>query len=355
MRRVLVIVLLLLAAAVTGVLAWWWTHRPQERSELTLHGNVDLRQVDLAFNNSERIAQVLFQEGDVVKQGQVLARLQTSRLEPQVAEARAQAEAQRQVVLRLQHGSRPEEIAQAQANLESARAEAANAALHYERQKSLFETSGGKSVIRQDVDNAKAALDMANAQVVVNEKALELARAGPREEDIAQAQAQLSANEARLKLLQQQWADAELTAPVNAVVRTRLLEPGDMASPTKPVFSLALTDPKWVRAYVSETDLGLVHPGAEASVAVDAYPRRRFAGWVGFVSPMAEFTPKSVQTEELRTSLVYEVRVFVNDPNEDLRLGMPATVHLPLTQDGPAPPLSSTSAPATTTAPEALP
>lgn len=355
MRRVLVIVLLLLAAGVTGVLGWWWTHHPRERSELTLHGNVDLRQVDLAFRDSERIAQVVVQEGDRVRQGQVLARLQTSRLEPQVAEARAQVEAQRQVVLRLQHGSRPEEIAQAQANLESARAEAANAALHYDRQKSLFETSGGKSVARQDVDNAKAALDMANAKVVVNEKALELARAGPREEDIAQAQAQLSANEARLKLLQQQLTDAELTAPVNAVVRARLLEPGDMASPTKPVFSLALTDPKWVRAYVSETDLGYVRPGAQASVAVDAFPQRRFTGWVGFLSPMAEFTPKSVQTEELRTSLVYEVRVFVNDPNDDLRLGMPATVHLPLTQDGPALPPSSTPAPATTTAPEALP
>ena len=97
--------------------------------------------------------------------------------------------------MRLQHGSRPEEIAQAQANLESARAEAANAALHYERQKSLFETSGGKSVIRQDVDNAQATLDMAHAKVVVNEKTLELAGVGPREEDIAQAQAQLSANE----------------------------------------------------------------------------------------------------------------------------------------------------------------
>ncbi len=354
MRRVLVIVLLL-AAGVTGVLAWWWTHRSRERSELTLSGNVDLRQVDLAFHNSERIAQVAVQEGDVVRPGQVLARLQTSRLEPQVAEARAQVEAQRQAVLRLQHGSRPEEIAQAQANLESARAEAANAALHYERQKSLFETSGGKSVIRQDVDNAQATLDMAHAKVVVNEKTLELARVGPREEDIAQAQAQLSANEARLRLLQQQLADAELTAPAHAVVRARLLEPGDMAAPTKPVFSLALTDPKWVRAYVSEPDLGQVRPGAKASVAVDAFPQRRFTGWVGFLSPMAEFTPKSVQTEELRTSLVYEVRVFVNDPDDDLRLGMPATVHLPRTQDGLAPPPSSLSAPATTPAREASP
>ena len=101
-----------------------------------------------------------------------------------------------------------------------------------------------------------------------------------------------------------------------------------MASPQKPVFSLAITDPKWVRAYVSESNLGKIHEGMAAAVAVDSFPNRRFEGWVGFISPVAEFTPKPVQTEELRTSLVYEIRVFVKDPSDELRLGMPATVHL---------------------------
>jgi HlyD family secretion protein len=108
-----------------------------------------------------------------------------------------------------------------------------------------------------------------------------------------------------------------------------------MASPLRPVFSLAITDPKWVRAYVSEPDLGKVRPGMAASVAVDSFPGRRFDGWVGFISPVAEFTPKAVQTEELRTSLVYEVRVFVKDPADELRLGMPATVTLPPEQGNP--------------------
>jgi HlyD family secretion protein len=118
-------------------------------------------------------------------------------------------------------------------------------------------------------------------------------------------------------------------APVDAVVRTRIMEPGEMASAQRPVFSLAITDPKWVRAYVSEPDLGKVHPEMAAFVVVDSFPDRRFDGWVGFISPVAEFTPKAVQTEELRTSLVYEVRVFVKDPSDELRLGMPATVYLP--------------------------
>jgi HlyD family secretion protein len=104
------------------------------------------------------------------------------------------------------------------------------------------------------------------------------------------------------------------------------------------VFALAITDPKWVRAYVSERDLGKVHPSMAASVAVDSFPDRRFTGWVGFVSPVAEFTPKAVQTAELRTSLVYEIRVFVKDPSDELRLGMPATVYLPLDQHSPQAP-----------------
>jgi HlyD family secretion protein len=109
------------------------------------------------------------------------------------------------------------------------------------------------------------------------------------------------------------------------------MEPGEMASPQKPVFTLAITDPKWVRAYISETDLGKIRSGEIASIGVDSFPNRHFAGWIGFISPVAEFTPKTVQTEELRTSLVYEIRVFVKDPSDELRLGMPATVFLPLT------------------------
>jgi HlyD family secretion protein len=189
------------------------------------------------------------------------------------------------------------------------------------------------AVSKEDLDNAKAALDVAEAKLAVNQKALDLVLIGPRKEDIAQAEAQLRANEAQLAFLRRQLADAELLAPTVAVVRTRLMEPGEMASPQKPVFSLAITDPKWVRAYVSEPDLGKVQPGTTASVMVDSFPDQRFEGWVGFISPVAEFTPKPVQTSELRTSLVYEVRVFVKDPSDVLRLGMPATVYLPLASD----------------------
>ncbi len=330
-RTALVLSLLAIIAAAAGA-AWWFMHPGAGIQELVLHGNVDLRQVDLAFNNSERIAAVLAQEGDHVRQGQIIARLDTSRLEPQLAQAEAQAAAQKQIVERLHHGSRPEEIAQARANVVSASADAVNARQQYERLQSAAELSAGRAVRQQDVDNAKAALQVAEAKLAVNQKALDLALAGPRKEEIAENEARLRANDAQVALLRQQLADSRLVAPVNAVVRTRVMEPGEMASPQKTVFSLAVTDPKWIRAYVSELDLPRVHPGMAAFIMVDAFPKRRFTGWVGFVSPVAEFTPKAVQTEELRTSLVYEVRVFVKDPSDELRLGMPATVYLPLEQ-----------------------
>jgi membrane fusion protein PltH len=324
MKRIpLIVAIVILAAA--GVTAWWLVGRTPSQRELVLYGDVDLRQVDLAFNDSGRIAALDVQEGDRVKRGEILARLDTSRLEPQVDEAEATAAAERDVVARMHHGSRPQEIAEARANVESAAADAANARRQYQRLKTL---AANGVVSQQDLDNAKAAMDVAAAKLDVNQKALDLAVAGPRQEDIAQAEAELRADEAQVAFLRQQLADTQLAAPAEAVVRSRLMEPGEIASPQRPVFSLAVIDPKWVRAYVAETDLGKLRMGMAASIAIDSFPDQRFRGWVGFVSPVAEFTPKNVETEELRTSLVYEVRVFVKDPADQLHLGSPATVSI---------------------------
>jgi HlyD family secretion protein len=328
-----ILVAAIAAIIIAAGIGYWLMRPPSTPKEIVVYGNVDLRQVDLPFNGTERIAAVLVQEGDRVHQGEILAHLDTSRLEPQVAQAQAQLAAQQAVVDRLHNGSRPEEIAQARAALDSAKADAENARRQAARFRSLIAASSGRAASQQDLDNANAALDVANAKAVSQQKALDLAVAGPRREDVAQAEAQLRSQQAQFALLKQQLADANLIAPVDAVIRSRLMEPGEMASPQKPVFSLAITDPKWVRAYISETDLGKIRSGEVASIGIDSFPKRRFEGWIGFISPVAEFTPKTVQTEELRTSLVYEFRVFVKDPSDELRLGMPATVFLPLTPD----------------------
>lgn len=342
-RPAVILVVVLLAAGLCALLVWHFTRPANPSDELQLYGNLDLRQVELAFNNNERIIAVLVQEGDRVHAGQVLARLDEGRLKPQVDQVAAQVAAQRAVVERFHNGSRPEEIAQGKANAAAAEADAVNAKAQLQRLGTLAVSSGGRAVSKQDLDNAKTAYDAAEAKLDVNRRALDLLVAGPRKEDTAQAEAQLRADEAQLAFLRRQLADATLVAPLDAVVRSRLLEPGDMASPSKSVFTLAIVNPKWVRAYVSEPDLGKVHPGMPAFVTADSFPGRRFEGWVGFISSVAEFTPKPVQTEELRTKLVYEVRIFVRDASDDLRLGMPATVHLELN----APAAAATQPPAT--------
>jgi HlyD family secretion protein len=326
-----VIVLAVLVALAIGFgLGHWWGNSKKDQNRLVLFGNVDLRQVELAFNDSERIAEVLVQEGDKVTRGQILARLDTSRLKPQTAAAAAETDAQQAVVERLHHGSRPEETAQAQANVASAKADLVNAELQWKRLTALSELTTGRAISQQDIDGAKAGLDMAQARLEAAQKGLDLSTIGPRKEDIAQGEAQLRANQAQLDLLRQELADAELVSPCDAVVRSRFLEPGEMISPQRPVYDLAITNPKWVRAYVSDPDLGKIHPGMKASITADSFPGRAFSGWIGFISSVAEFTPKAVETVELRSSLVYEIRVFVQDPQDEMRLGMPATVSLEL-------------------------
>ncbi len=317
------VVLALLAFAVLG---YWLLRRDHESSQIVLQGNVDLRQVELPFNDSERIAEVLVDEGMTVKAGQVLARLETGRLLPRVAQAEAQVAAQREVLRKLQNGARPEEKAQARAALAAAQAEAVNAASQLQRLRSINDESKGRAISPQDLEAAVAAARTAEAQAESSRKALDLTLAGPRAEEIAQAKAQLDAAEAELALLKRQLADAELVAPTDGVIRNRLMEPGELATPQRPVFAVAITTPKWIRAYLSEVQLSRVALGAPARVTMDSAPNHPLSGKVGFISSTAEFTPKTVQTEELRTSLVYEIRVFVDDPQDKLRLGMPATV-----------------------------
>ncbi|HUJ85919.1 MAG TPA: HlyD family efflux transporter periplasmic adaptor subunit [Burkholderiales bacterium] len=322
-------------AAALGAGAWWWTQRaaPASGGAIVLHGNVDIRQVDLAFNASGRVTQMLSREGDRVEPGQLLGTLDTERLRHVEAQAAAAAAAQGEVVARLVAGSLPEEIAKARADAEAARVDAANAARSYQRAREL---AAKHFVAQQQADDARAAAEGAAARLKSAREALRLVVLGPRQEDIAAAKATLAANQAALAVARRDLAEAELHAPSAGVIESRVLEPGDMASPQKPVYTLALTDPLWVRVYVPETDLGKLRPGSLASVSTDSHPERRYRGWVGYISPSAEFTPKSVETREVRTTLVYQVRVFVCAPADGLRLGMPATVSIEPDQPAPA-------------------
>jgi len=328
--------LILIIAAVIAVLAGvgWFRHNgAPPQNELTLHGNVDIRQAELAFNASGRITQILVQEGDRVKAGQLLASLDTERLRLSSQQAEAQTAAQRQVVARYRAGSRPEEIRQARAQRDAARVAVADATAYYKRQMDLVARN---FISRQQADSARFALDKARDQLKAAEASLRLAELGPRKEDVAAARATLAANEAAVAVIQRDLQEGELHAPSDGVIENRILEPGDMASPQKPVFTLALTDPVWIRTWLAEPQLGRVPVGARAWAQTDSHPGKRYRAWVGYVSPSAEFTPKSVETTEIRSSLVYQARVFVCEGQGELRQGMPATVTVPLDQTAPA-------------------
>jgi HlyD family secretion protein len=325
----LLLAVVLLGVVAGGLIAWTWPGSATTRDELVLYGNVDLRQVELAFFVSERIAELLVVEGDHVTKGQPLATLDATRFRAQAAAAQANLDSQREVVARLEAGSRPEEIRKARADLAAAQAKAFEAERNYSRVVDLSKT-GVKTA--EEVDGAKAAWQSATANVDAMQALLDLAVAGPRIQDIEAAKAELRGREADLNLARYNLADARLVAPSDGVIQDRILEVGDMASPQKPVFTIALTTPLWIRAYVDEPDLGKIVPGMAAIVKTDSYPGKDYHGWVGFISPTAEFTPKPVETSQLRTRLVYQVRVFVDNPQNELRLGMPATVILPLDQ-----------------------
>jgi len=327
-RFLAIALLVMLIAAGMTILVRSLRHKAPV-NELVLFGNVDIRQVELAFNGNERIVGMTAQEGDKIKKGQLLATLDSVRLAQQVSQAEAQLKAQKEVLAALEAGTRPEDIRKARADVEAAEAEQKNAEVVFRRKSMLAEK---ELISKQEGDDAKAAADSSRARLQAAKAALALAVAGPRREDISAARDTLKAYEAALAIANRNLEYAYLYAPSDGVIQTRILEPGDMASPQKPVFTLAITDPVWVRAYIPGPEMGKIRLGMAAEVTTDSYKGKRYKAWIGFISPTAEFTPKSVETSEVRTSLVYQVRVYACDPDNELRQGMPATVIVPLNQ-----------------------
>jgi HlyD family secretion protein len=307
----------------------WYYHRnasgPDDAAPV-FYGNVDIREVVLGFRVAGRIERMAFEEGDRVVAGQTLASLDRqpflNDLALQIA-AIAQQEANLQ---KLKAGSRPEEIEQARANTAAKRAGLENARGVFQRQQELEKRDYAS---RQVYENAAAQLRQAEAELKSAEESEKLAVQGPRKEDVAAAAAALEAAKAQRQISETALGDAELKASADGIITTRALEPGAIVGAGTPVYTLSLQAPVWVRAYVSEPRLGLLHPGMTVEVLTDTRPGKPYVGQIGFISPAAEFTPKSVETPELRADLVYRFRVLVKVPDDALRQGMPVTVRLP--------------------------
>lgn len=324
MKRILFVLVIILSGAGGG---WfWWNSQDTRHSDTpaVFHGNVDIREVRLGFRVGGRVLEVLKEEGDVIRAGETVARLDDEPFRNAVDHAEAQVGSLAARLAELKNGSRPEEIEQARKNLAAAESARENAQLVFTRQQQLIKTN---AVARQDFDNARTTLLSATAQRDAAKATLDLVLAGTRDEQIIQAEANLEAARSSLAQARTQLADTVLIAPEAGIALTRAVEPGSVVQAGSVILSESLQSPVRVRAYAPEPQLGLVHPGRAALVFTDSRPDP-YHGQIGDVSPRAEFTPKTVETTELRTALVYRFRVVVFDADQGLRQGMPVTVRL---------------------------
>ncbi|HDZ8467941.1 TPA: HlyD family secretion protein [Escherichia coli] len=283
-----------LAAVVAG--GYWWYQSRQDNG-LTLYGNVDIRTVNLSFRVGGRVESLAVDEGDAIKAGQVLGELDHKPYEIALMQAKAGVSvAQAQYDLMLA-GYRDEEIAQAAAAVKQAQAAYDYAQNFYNRQQGLWKS---RTISANDLENARSSRAQAKAS-------------------LEQAQAQLAQAELNLQ-------DSTLVAPSDGTLLTRAVEPGTVLNEGGTVFTVSLTRPVWVRAYVDERNLDQAQPGRKVLLYTDGRPNKPYHGQIGFVSPTAEFTPKTVETPDLRTDLVYRLRIVVTDADDALRQGMPVTV-----------------------------
>ncbi|WJD47949.1 MULTISPECIES: secretion protein HlyD [unclassified Enterobacter] len=321
MKKPVIIALAMVAVlAVIGAGTLWYQSRQDQ--PLTLYGNVDIRTVNLSFRVGGRLQTLNVDEGDRLKAGQTLGVLDRAPYENALLQAKANVStAQAKYDLTIA-GYRDEEIAQAVAAVNQARAAYDYAQNFYQRQQGLWKS---RVISANDLENARSSRDQAQASLKSAQDKLSQFRAGNRPQEIAQAKAGLEQAQAQLAQAELDLHDTTLVAPSDGTVLTRAVEPGSMLNAGSTVLTLSLTRPVWVRAYINEQSLGEARPGREILLYTDSRPDKPYHGKIGFVSPTAEFTPKTVETPDLRTDLVYRLRIIVTDADDNLRQGMPIT------------------------------
>ncbi len=330
--RRLALVALLIALGVGYVSYRWWSNRDVGAEwPLVLQGNVEVRQVNLGFKVAGRIQHLSVDEGDTVAAGQPLGSLAKVYFEEALAQMRAQRDQTKANLAKLEAGNRSEEVEQAQALVAEREATVANTKVALGRAEQLLKSAAGT---RKTYDDAQAAQREAEARLNSARQAFRVMQLGARKEDIEAARAQLAEKEAAIQVSRHQLTDAELMAPSAGVVLSRVRENGAIVNAGETVFVLSLTTPVWIRTYVSELDLARIKPGMVVEVKTDTPGTASLKGQIGFISTTAEFTPKNVETRELRTALVYRLRVVVDDVGGHLRQGMPMTVSVAKPMEG---------------------
>lgn len=316
------IFLILLGAAVIALVVGVVIRRSHtvNGDALRLTGTIETTTVAVAFKVPGRLKERLVDEGQQVKIGQIVARLEDDELKDERTVRSADQQAAQAALADLKAGSRQQEIAASVATLARLKAEADRAAQDAVRAEALFK----KEVIpRKELDAARAAKDATAAAVREGDERLKLVKVGPRPDAIKQAQARLEGASAARSLADTRLSQAVLAAPISGTVMAKHAEPGEMLAAGSPVITVAKMDEVWVRAYLPETQLGKIKLGQQVSVSSDTWKGRTYQGTVSFIASEAEFTPRNVQTEAERVKLVYRIKITIANPKQELKPGMP--------------------------------
>ena len=344
MKKIIPIVILFAAAIAAGFYFYpRFIKKPAPATELTLSGNIEAHESLVSFKVPGRIVDLPVEEGSQVQQGALLARvddadsMQKVRIDEAAVQSRASS-----LALTLA-GTRQQELKASQQTMFDAQADLDEKRLENDRAVQLYSKD---EISAQDRDLAATALKRAEATFKAAQQRFNEATEGSRKEDIAIAQANLHEANANLGLSKVNLTYTTLNAPSTGVITVREAELGEVVAPGSPVVTLADLDHIWLRAYVAETDLGKIHWGQDASITTDTYPGKQYHGRISFIASDAEFTPKSVQTQQERVTLVYRIKIDIDNPNHELKPGMPADAHIDLAPATPASPAPAGPSPA---------
>lgn len=328
MKRSLPILILLAAAIAAGAYFYPRLNRKAEpQNQLTLSGNIEAHESLVSFKVPGRIVELPIEEGQRVDAGALLARLDDADYQQKVRIAEATVNVRQSNLALMLAGTRSQEVNASEQSMINAQAELEEKKIESDRAQRLF---GKDELSAQDRDLAETALKRAQATFRAAQQRYNEAVEGSRKEDIAIARANLKQADADLGLSRVNLDYTTLHSPSTGVITVREAELGEVVIPGTPVVTLADLDHIWLRAYIAETDLGRIRWGQDASVTTDTYPGKQYRGRISFISSSAEFTPKSVQTYKERITLVYRIKIDVDNPNHELKPGMPADARIDL-------------------------
>ncbi|MGD0489219.1 MAG: efflux RND transporter periplasmic adaptor subunit [Syntrophorhabdales bacterium] len=325
MKKSVAIAVIALAATAAVFLSARYFGKRGEEHVLLLSGNMEVTETNTGFKPAGRVIDLLVDEGQSVRKGDLLARLDDAEAASVVAQQRAALQEAGARLAELEAGSRPQEIEQAKADVQTQEAELVRIKKDYERAEMLYHNGAIPSA---QFDAAKSAFESRAAQLCRAAEQLSLTKEGPRKESIEAAAYRVRQARAQLRVVEEKLNDTLIYAPFSGVILRKNVELGETVAQGVPVYTIGDLANPWIKVYVKEDKLGLVKLGQKAQVTTDTYRGKVYNGWVSFISSEAEFTPKNVQTQEERVKLVFGVKVLVENVNNELKPSMPADVRI---------------------------